>query len=75
MALVIFSVCNPLRAIFGRVEAIGYRSQALGIAISPCLLRALSYFFTIIVLIPITARSRKKGLGASVKLGLPYSGE
>lgn len=80
VALVIFAVWNPLRALFGAylfggIEAIGYRSQVLGIAISPYLLRALPYLFTIIVLIIITARSRKHRLGAPAKLGLPYSRE
>ncbi len=80
VALVIFAVWNPLRALFGSylfggIEAIGYRSQVLGIAISPYILRALPYLFTILVLILVTVRSRKKRLGAPAKLGQPYSRE
>lgn len=80
LALVIFAVWSPLRAmagawLFGGIEALGFRIQILGAAVSPFFLKMLPYLFTIIVLVAFTAWSRKKRIGAPEALGLPYERE
>ncbi len=80
LALVIFAVWSPLRALagawlFGGIEALGFRIQILGAAISPFFLKMLPYLFTIVVLILFTLYSRRKRIGAPVALGLPYERE
>jgi len=80
LALVIFAVWSPLRAmagawLFGGIEALGFRIQILGAAVSPFFLKMLPYLFTIFVLVAFTAWSRKKRLGAPAALGLPYERE
>lgn len=62
IALVIFAVWNPLRAmigayLFGGIEALGFRIQVVGATISPIVLKMMPYIFTIAVLIITTARS------------------
>jgi simple sugar transport system permease protein len=80
LALVIFAVWSPLRALagawlFGGIEALGFRIQILGAAVSPFFLKMLPYLFTIVVLILFTAYSRRKRIGAPAALGLPYERE
>jgi ABC-type uncharacterized transport system permease subunit len=80
LALVIFAVWSPLRALagawlFGGIEALGFRIQILGAAVSPFFLKMLPYLFTIAVLILFTVYSRRKRIGAPAALGLPYERE
>jgi ABC-type uncharacterized transport system permease subunit len=75
--LVIFATWNPGKAIlgaylFGGVEALTFRMQAMGSTISPFFLAMLPYLFTIAVLLIATRNARKGGLGVPAALGLPY---
>jgi ABC-type uncharacterized transport system permease subunit len=75
IALVIFATWNPLRAaagayLFGGVEALGFRIQALGGTTPTYLLRMLPYVFTLLVLLLVTVRARRPGMPAN--LGRPY---
>ncbi len=80
VALVIFAIWDPFRAmlgayLFGGIEALGFRLQAIGITMSPFVLSMLPYLFTIIALILITYGSRKNHVGAPAALGLAYERE
>jgi len=75
VALVIFATWNPLRAaagayLFGGVEALGFRIQAVGGTVPSYFLRMLPYVFTLAVLLVVTARSRRPAVPAA--LGRPY---
>ena len=75
IALVIFATWNPLRAaagayLFGGVDALGFRIQAIGGTTPSYFLRMLPYVFTLLVLLLITARSRRPGVPGN--LGHPY---
>lgn len=75
VALVIFATWNPLRAaagayLFGGVEALGFRIQAVGGTVPSYFLRMLPYVFTLVVLLVVTARSRRPAVPAA--LGRPY---
>ena len=80
LALVIFAVWSPLRALagawlFGGIEALGFRIQVLGAAVSPFFLKMLPYLFTIGVLVLFTAWHRRRRIGTPEALGLPYERE
>ena len=80
VALVIFAVWNPYRAVlgaylFGGVEALGFRLQALGVTISPFLLDMMPYLLTIIVLTLVTINTAHKHLGEPEALGKAYDRE
>lgn len=75
IALVIFATWNPLRAVagaylFGGVEALGFRIQAVGGTAPAYVLRMLPYVFTLAVLLLVTMRSRRPGVPGN--LGRPY---
>jgi simple sugar transport system permease protein len=78
IALVIFATWDPLRAVigallFGGINAIQFRLQAMGTTIPSAFLNMLPYFVTIVVLVLITWReARGKRTGAPSALGLPY---
>jgi len=77
VALVIFAMWNPLRALlgaylFGGIEALGFRLQAVGITVSPFFLRMLPYLFTILVLVLVTSG---RNAGAPAALGISYERE
>jgi len=77
IALVIFATWNPARAalgayLFGGVEALQFRLQGTGTAISPFFLSMLPYIFTILVLVLATRETVKRRIGAPAALGLPY---
>lgn len=77
IALVNFSLWNPLYAIlgayiFGVFHILSLRLETLGIGISPYYLRMIPYFLPIIVLIIIKKFSRSKLHAAPQSLGLPY---
>jgi simple sugar transport system permease protein len=81
IALVIFAMWDPWRAvlgalIFGAINAISFRLQALGANIPSAFLAMLPYAFTILVLTIITWReSQHKRVGAPAALGIPYTRE
>jgi simple sugar transport system permease protein len=78
IALVIFAMWDPLRAVigallFGGINAIQFRMQAAGTTIPAPFLNMMPYIFTIIVLVLITWRERVSGRGAAPSaLGIPY---
>ena len=79
VALVIFALWNPLRAImgaylFGGVEALTFRLQIIGISISSFYLAMLPYLLTILVLVLVTIRLRQE-TGTPAALGLAYDRE
>jgi len=81
VALVIFASWDPLKALFGAylfggVEALGFRLQALGfVNVSPIFLNMLPYIFTIIILIVTTIQTIKKHRSAPEQLGVAYDRE
>jgi len=78
IALTIFAVWNPLRAIlgaylFGGVIALQFRLQAIGIGTeTPQLLLMLPYFVTIGTLVLMSSATLKKRVGVPAALGNPY---
>lgn len=79
VALVIFALWNPMRAIigsylFGGIEALTFRIQTAGIQISPFFLSMLPYLLTIVVLVIVTIRMRQEA-GVPNALGVPYDRE
>jgi simple sugar transport system permease protein len=78
IALTIFAVWNPLRAIlgaylFGGVMALQFRLQAIGIGTeTPQLLLMLPYFVTIGTLVLMSTATLKKRVGVPAALGNPY---
>lgn len=82
IALVIFSMWNPYRALigsylFGGIIAMQLRLQAEGkINISPNLLMMLPYLTTLIIMIIFSFNENfRKRMGAPSALGVPYSRE
>ncbi len=78
LALVIFSLWDPLRALlgsylFGVVEASGYTLQAYGY--SQWLLNGLPYLLTVIILTLGATESVRRRMGAPAALGKPYERE
>ncbi len=78
IALVIFSMWNPARAItgaliFGGINAVQFRLQASGTNIPAAFLNMLPYLTTIIVLVAITWwETLSKRVGAPASLGTAY---
>ncbi len=80
VALVIFAQWNSTRALagaylFGGINAVQLRMQAMGTSLSPHLLMMLPYIFTIIVLIFATMRLEKGSTPEPEALGVPYDRE
>lgn len=80
VALVIFATWDPVRAmlgalLFGGVDVLGLRMQAIGITIPSFFIRMLPYIFTIIVLIIATGGFKKANNSMPGALGLPYDRE
>ncbi|KXG78655.1 ABC transporter permease [Thermotalea metallivorans] len=80
VALVIFALWDPARAllgayIFGGLDILGYRVQALGITVSPFLMKMIPYLFTVGVLIFISAKKGKHHTAAPAGLGIAYHRE
>ena len=74
IALVIFATWNPLRAalggyLFGCVEALSFRLQAVGVDIPVFFLSMLPYLFTIAVLVVISLGGLTRRLAAPAALG------
>jgi general nucleoside transport system permease protein len=81
IALVIFAMWNPARAVlgailFGGINAIQFRLQAIGTTIPSSFLNMLPYLMTIIVLVLMTIwETFKKRIGAPAALAVPYMRE
>jgi ABC-type uncharacterized transport system permease subunit len=80
VALVVFATWNPLKClagsyIFGGLDALGFRIQTKGIAISPFFLKMLPYICTILVMILITRETKNHRVSPPGALGLPYDRE
>jgi len=81
VALVIFAMWDPLRAVigaalFGGINAVQFRMQAAGTTIPAALLNMLPYLATIVVLVIITWwETLQKRIGAPAALGVPYARE
>ncbi|MFZ5597741.1 MAG: ABC transporter permease [Bacillota bacterium] len=80
VALVIFAIWNPLRAmlgayIFGGIDALGLRLQVLGVMIPPFFLQMMPYLFTILVLVVVIGRKGSSRLGSPGALGVPFDRE
>jgi len=81
VALVIFAMWDPLRAVigaalFGGINAVQFRMQAAGTTIPAALLNMLPYIATIVVLVIITWwETLQKRIGAPAALGEPYGRE
>jgi general nucleoside transport system permease protein len=77
IALVIFATWNPLRAalggyLFGCVEALGFRLQAVGVDIPIFFVSMLPYLFTIAVLVVIARGNLTRRLAAPAALGSTF---
>lgn len=80
VALVIFAQWSSTRALagaylFGGINALQLRMQAMGTTISPHFLQTLPYLFTIIVLVIATIRLEKGSSPEPESLGQPYDRE
>ena len=81
VALVIFGLWNPMRVacgayLFGGMEALQLRLQAMGSTLSTSLLMTLPYLMTIIVLAAVSVKAGKgRLLGAPAALGIPFRRE
>lgn len=80
VALVIFAMWNPLRAmagsyIFGGIDSLGFRLQTLGVVVPSFFLKMLPYIFTVLVLVIVVGKNLSMRAGAPKALGLPYDRE
>lgn len=80
VALVIFAMWDPVRAmagayLFGGVDALTFRLQALGVLIPSFFLKMLPYLFTIVVLIVSTRETLLRKSASPGALGLTYDRE
>jgi simple sugar transport system permease protein len=80
IALVIFATWSPVRAalgayLFGCVEALAFRLQAVGIDVPSFFVNMMPYLFTIAVLIVISGESIGRRLAAPAALGNAYARE
>lgn len=80
VALVIFALWNPLRAmagayIFGGIDALGLRMQVLGVMIPSFFLQMMPYIFTILVLVLVLGKNRSARTGSPGALGIPFDRE
>ncbi|TGE33534.1 ABC transporter permease [Desulfosporosinus sp. Sb-LF] len=80
VALVIFAVWDPSRALlgawlFGVIASLGLHLQALGVMIPSNFLQMLPYLFTFIVLVFTTRETKNRRSGTPAALGIPYSRE
>lgn len=77
IALTLFSLWNPLRAVigaylFGGVIAVQYAFQAIGVPIAPEFLLMTPYISTIVILIVVSKEMRRRRVGVPAALYKPY---
>lgn len=80
VALVIFAVWDPIRALlgawlFGVIASLGLHLQALGVLIPSYFLQMLPYIFTFVILVITTRETAHRPTGTPAALGIPYSRE
>ncbi len=80
VALVIFAMWNPARAlfgayIFGAIDALGFHLQTLGVMIPSFFLKMLPYLFTFVILIIVTRETKNRRVATPEALGVAYSRE
>lgn len=80
IALVVFAMWNPMRAllgsyIFGIIDSLGLHLQAAGVTIPSFVLKMLPYLFTLAVLIAMTRETKTRRAATPASLGVPYSRE
>ena len=80
VALVIFAIWNPVRAllgayIFGGIDALGIRLQVLGVMVPSFFLQMLPYIFTVLVLVIVIGRSKAARRGSPRALGMAFDRE
>ncbi|MFN2489454.1 MAG: ABC transporter permease [Actinomycetota bacterium] len=80
IALVIFATWSPVRAalgayLFGCVEALAFRLQAVGVDIPSFFVNMMPYLFTLAVLILISRETVRRRLAAPAALGNAYARE
>ncbi|MDR3601021.1 MAG: ABC transporter permease [Desulfosporosinus sp.] len=80
VALVIFAVWDPRRALlgawlFGVIASLGLHLQALGVMIPSNFLQMLPYIFTFVILVITTRETKHRRSGTPAALGIPYSRE
>ncbi len=80
VALVIFAMWNPVRALvgaylFGAIDALGFHLQTMGIVIPSFFLKMMPYLFTFIILIIMTRETRFRRVATPEALGIPYARE
>lgn len=78
LAIVIFGTWDPIRValgayLFGGVQALQLRLQAVGVGLPAYLLMMTPYVFTILVLVSATRETVRRRIGAPAALGLPYA--
>ncbi|MDI6861394.1 MAG: ABC transporter permease [Caldisericia bacterium] len=77
VALVIFSMWNPLISIigaylFGSLDALQFQLQVMGTKIAPSFLAMIPYLTTLIIIIITTVVLRVKRIGVPKELGKPF---
>lgn len=77
IALIILASWNPLLALggaylFGGLDALGFRMQLMDIGIPSYFLKMTPYVVTILVLMAVGWRNRRKPSGEPKALGVPY---
>ncbi|HHY68030.1 MAG TPA: ABC transporter permease [Alicyclobacillus sp.] len=77
VALVIFARWNPVRAVFGAylfggLDALGFRIQLMGTETPSYFLKMLPYVLTVVVLMILGLRSRRRYSGMPLSLGSAY---
>ncbi|MBI3989961.1 MAG: ABC transporter permease [candidate division NC10 bacterium] len=78
LAIVIFGTWDPVRValgayLFGGVQALQLRLQALGVGLPTYLLMMTPYVFTVLVLVVATRETVRRRIGAPAALGIPYA--
>lgn len=80
IALVSLALWNPLRAIsgaylFGIISSLGFRLEAIGVAVPSYFLRMTPYLLSILVLILVCRSMKNKRIVAPASLCIPYERE
>jgi simple sugar transport system permease protein len=80
IALVIFASWRPLlllpgALLFGFIDALNFQLQAKGVSVPSQYLSMMPYVFTLVVLVLVWTRQRKRNWGMPLALGNPYERE
>jgi ABC-type uncharacterized transport system permease subunit len=80
IALVIFAMWDPIKAIFGAylfgsINALQFQLQAAGTAIPSAILNMLPYLVTFVAIVLSTIVVKAKHIRPPKELGIPYSRE